>query len=415
MKILITGSGGREHALASAFLKNKKVTRVFCVPGNGGTEDLEGCENIRLTDIGDVVRFASDNNIDLVMPGSEVFLVEGIADRLQDAGIKVFGPHRNAAMLEGSKVLAKDFMNKYGIRSAGYRSFSDYKTASEYADTCPLPAVVKADGLAAGKGVVICKTREELRNAIKLMMIEKVFGTSGESIVVEEFLEGFEASIHCFFDGETFIPLMSARDHKKIGEGETGPNTGGMGVVVPNPGMNEELWNDFTVNILEPTGKGLLSEGLGFSGVVFFGLIIREGKCRLLEYNMRMGDPETQGMLAMLESDFTSLVESAVNGKLDSAVLKWKEGSACCVVLASGGYPGSYESGFEIKGISDITESTVHPAGISRQNGKPVTSGGRVMSIVSTGKSLTEARELCYSEIEKISFSKMVYRKDIGL
>ena len=415
MKIMITGSGGREHALAAAFLKNKRVENVYCIPGNGGTEDLDRCENVELSAITDIVRFASEEKIDLVMPGSEASLVEGIADRLQEAGIKVFGPRKNAAMLEGSKAFAKDFMKKYGIRTAGYRSFTDFKTAMEYAEKCPLPAVVKADGLAAGKGVIICRTGDDIRNALKLMMVDRAFGDSGKKVVMEEFLEGFEASIHCFFDGETFVPLLSAKDHKKIGEGETGPNTGGMGVVVPNPGMSEELWADFTSSILEPTKKGLLSEDLRFSGVIFFGLMIQNGKCSLLEYNMRMGDPETQGMLAMLESDFTSLVEAAVSGELSNTEVRWKDGSACCVVLASRGYPGKYETGFKISGIPEVTNSAVHPAGMKKIDGIPVTSGGRVLSIVSNGHSLFEARERCYREVNKISFEGMTFRKDIGL
>ena len=415
MKIMVLGSGGREHALACAFLKNRDVEKIYCIPGNGGTEDLERCENVNLGTIDEIVRFGREKGVDLAMPGSEATLVEGIVDRLTETGIEAFGPDKRAAMLEGSKGFAKDFMDKYGVRTAGYRSFNSCEDALGYLSECSFPVVVKADGLAAGKGVIICRTREEAEDALKLIMVDKHFGSSGDRVVIEEFLEGFEASIHCFFDGKTFLPLMSAKDHKKIGEGETGPNTGGMGVVVPNPWMTEELWEDFNKNILAPTKKGLLSEGLTFQGVIFFGVLVQNGKCYLLEYNMRMGDPETQGMLSLLDSDFTTLVTDTLSGKLENTELKWKEGSACCVVLASEGYPGSYETGYEIKGITSGISSAVYMAGVQKKEGIPVTSGGRVLSVTAVGSSLEEARSLCYRDIEKISFKGKTFRKDIGL
>ncbi len=415
MKIMVLGSGGREHALTCAFLKNRDVEKIYCVPGNGGTEDLEKCENVNLKTIDGIVRFCREKGIDLAMPGSEAALVKGIVDRLTEAGIKAFGPDRKAAMLEGSKAFAKDFMNKYGVRTAGYRSFSSYKDALGYLSECPFPAVIKADGLAAGKGVIICRRREEAEDALKLIMVDKHFGSSGDRVVIEEFLEGFEASIHCFFDGKTFLPLLSAKDHKKIGEGERGPNTGGMGVAAPNPGMTDELWEDFNKNILAPTKEGLLSEGLTFQGVIFFGVLVQNGRCYLLEYNMRMGDPETQGMLSLLDSDFTTLVTGTLSGKLENTELKWKEGCACCVVLASEGYPGTYRTGYEIKGITPDISSNIYMAGVQKKEGLPVTSGGRVLSVTAVGSNLEEARSLCYRDVEKISFKGKTFRKDIGL
>lgn len=414
MKIMVLGSGGREHALACAFLKNRDVEKIYCVPGNGGTEDLERCENVNLRTIDEIVRFGGEKGVSLAMPGSEATLVEGIVDRLTDAGIKAFGPDRKAAMLEGSKAFAKDFMNRFGVRTAEYRKFSSYGDALEYLSECSFPIVIKADGLAAGKGVIICRIREEAEDALKLIMVDKHFGSSGDRVVIEEFLEGFEASIHCFFDGKTFLPLLSAKDHKKIGEGERGPNTGGMGVVAPNPWMTDELWEDFNKNILSPTQEGLLSEGLSFQGVIFFGVLVQNGRCYLLEYNMRMGDPEIQGMLSLLDSDFTTLVTDTLSGKLENTELKWKEGSACCVVLASEGYPGSYRTGYEIKGITSDISSNIYMAGVQKKEGIPVTSGGRVLSVTAVGSSLEEARSLCYRDVEKISFEGKTFRKDIG-
>lgn len=414
MKIMVIGKGGREHALVKAFAENKEVDKVYCIPGNGGTNLIDRCENVNLKTIGGMVDFAVKMGVKIAMPGSEETLVNCIVDKFTDAGIETFGPHGDAAMLEGSKAFAKDFMEKYGIRTADFRQFAVHEDAVEYLDKCKFPVVIKADGLAAGKGVLICGIRKEAEDALKKLMIDRHFGKAGETVVIEEYLKGFEASIHCFYDGKTFLPLLSAKDHKKIGEGEIGPNTGGMGVVVPNPGIDNDLWRDFEENILFPTKIGLESEGLQFQGVIFFGLMIQNGKCYLLEYNMRMGDPETQGLLALLDYDFTSLVVKTLSGNLNGTKLRWKKGSSCCVVLASGGYPGEYRKGYRIEGLSDINNSEVFMAGADLENGGLVTSGGRVLSVVSAGVDLEDARRKCYADVERITFDSMIYRKDIG-
>ncbi len=414
MKILITGSGGREHALVRMLLKNNKVEKIFCAPGNGGTALEPGCENVSLTEIQELADFAHKKGVSLALPGSEDMLVAGIADEFQKKGIPVLGPHKKAAMLEGSKCLAKEFMQKYGIKTAEYRNFNSYEEARPYLNQCSYPVVLKADGLAAGKGVLICRDKAEAEDGLKQLMQDRQFGAAGDSIVIEEFLEGVEASILSLYDGNTILPLLSAKDHKKIGEGETGPNTGGMGVISPNPHVDAGVMDAFQKDILLPTLRGLQEEKLQFKGVIFFGLMINEKGVYLLEYNLRLGDPETQAVLSLMESDLLHIVEQTISGSLSSAELKWKEGSSCCVVLASGGYPGKYEKDKIITGIDDCTNS-VYVAGAALKDGQLATTGGRVLNVVATGRDLAEAREKCYRDIELIRFDDMVFRKDIGL
>lgn len=413
MKLLVTGSGGREHALVRKLLQNNEVELVYCAPGNGGTASEKGCENVDLSDPQALADFAAVNSVDMALPGSEDMLVAGIADRFKEKGIPVLGPHRAAALLEGSKCMAKDFMKKYGIRTAAYENFTSYDDARSYLETASFPIVLKADGLAAGKGVLICADRSEAMTALDTLMSDRAFGDAGDSIVIEEYLTGVEASILSFYDGKTIMPLLSAKDHKKILEGETGPNTGGMGVVSPNPHVDDEVMSLFQKEILEPTRIGLETEGLNFSGVIFFGLMINDKGVYLLEYNLRMGDPETQAVLSLLDSDLLELIRAALDGKLDRAKVKWKTGSSCCVVMASGGYPGSYEKGKLINGIESCS-ADVFVAGASLKDGVLYTSGGRVLNVVATGDDLEEARRNCYADVAKISFEKAVYRKDIG-
>jgi len=414
LKILITGSGGREHALVKKLLENHRVEKVYCAPGNGGTALEEGCENIPLTDIQDLSEFASENGVTLALPGSEDMLVAGIADKFIEKGIPVLGPDKKAARLEGSKCFAKEFMQKYGIKTAEYRNFNSYESAKSYLEHCHFPVVLKADGLAAGKGVLISNNKSEAETALLQLMKDKQFGDAGNNIVIEEFLEGVEASILSFYDGKVILPLLSAKDHKKIGEGETGPNTGGMGVIAPNPHVDENVMAVFKRDILEPTILGLQKESLQFKGVIFFGLMINDRGVYLLEYNLRMGDPETQAVLSLLDSDLLQLIEKTVSGTLSGTRIHWKEGSACCVVLASGGYPGSYKKGNSITGL-DHCKNSVFVAGAQLKHSKLLTSGGRVLNVVATGPDLKSARTNCYNDIQQIHFDHMVYRNDIGL
>ena len=370
MKILVTGSGGREHALIRALNRNSAVELIYCAPGNGGTAGEEKCQNIPLSDPMELADFAEQNGVDLAVPGSEDLLVAGIADNFSAKGISVLGPGKSAARLEGSKCFAKDFMLKYGIKTASYKNFTSYDQAYSWLEHCPYPTVLKADGLAAGKGVLICQNREEARKGLKELMVDKQFGDAGTSIVIEEYLQGVEASILSFYDGKTILPLISAKDHKKIGENETGPNTGGMGVIAPNPHVNSAVNEMFIRDIMNPTLNGLKEEGLSFSGIIFFGLMITDKGTYLLEYNLRMGDPETQAVLNLLDSDLLSLIEACTEGRLSETAPEWKKGSACCVVLASGGYPGSYNKGYEISGI-DKTDCSVYVAGALDNDGGP--------------------------------------------
>ncbi|OQY33795.1 MAG: phosphoribosylamine--glycine ligase [Spirochaetaceae bacterium 4572_59] len=413
MNILVSGSGGREHALVQFLQKNDQIEIIYCAPGNGGTAGEAKCRNVPLSDPLDLADFAAKNNVGLAIAGSEELLVAGIADLFKEKGIAILGPGKKAAMLEGSKCFSKDFMQKYGIRTASYKNFTNFNEADSWLNKCPYPTVVKADGLAAGKGVLICQNREEAKEGLRKLMVDRQFGNAGSSIVIEEYLEGVEASILSFFDGKTILPLLSAKDHKKIGENESGPNTGGMGVVSPNPHVNPEIMKKFKEGILAPTLRGLIEEELTFTGIIFFGLMITDRGVYLLEYNLRMGDPETQAVLSLLDSDLLELIQASVKGTLDTITPRWKEGAACCVVLASGGYPASCTKGYEISGI-DKAECSVYIAGARLENEKLLTSGGRVLNVVAIGSTMEEARRTAYSNVERISFKDKVYRRDIG-
>ena len=413
MKILVIGSGGREHAIAWKFAQNKNIEKIYVAPGNGGTELMEICENINLNSREEMIEFARENNIGLTMVGSEEMLVDGIVDEFEKNGLRIFGPNKKAAILEGSKSFSKDFMKKYGVKTAKYEIFTDYEKAINYLDKIEYPTVIKASGLAAGKGVIIAQDKNEGVEAIKNMMLDNKFSDAGNEIVIEEFLVGVEASILSITDGETIVPFISAKDHKKVGEGETGLNTGGMGVVAPNPYVTSEIMEEFIDGIMNPTLEGLKSEGMKFNGVIFFGLMITEKGIYSLEYNMRLGDPETQVVLPLMENDFLEVLEMCIEGELDKLEMKWKEQSACCVVGVSGGYPETYGKGYEIEGILKV-EDLVFIAGAKLEENKMLTSGGRVINIVSLGDRLEEARVGAYNSMEKVKFKDMYFRRDIG-
>jgi len=412
MRLLITGGGGREHALASKLAESIGVEKIFCAPGNGATELMDKCTNIQAGSIAELADFALANSIDLTIPGAEDLLVAGIVDLFNEKGLRIFGPRKEAAMLEGSKSFAKDFMKKYSIRTAEYETFTDSDTAISYLEKASIPVVVKADGLAAGKGVLICQTKEEAVKAVRNIMVDNCFGEAGSSVVIEEFLEGYEASILSIFDGNNITPFISAKDHKKIGEGEVGLNTGGMGVIAPNPYVTNRVFQDFMDTILTPTLNGLKNENLLFPGIIFFGLMINEKGVFLLEYNLRLGDPETQAVLPLLESDLLVIIESAMNGSLKSEDLKWSGNCSCAVVQASGGYPLSYNKGLEISGIKE--DQLVYISGAELSEGKLLTTGGRVLTVVGTAPSAEQAKAEAYSLINKIYFKDQYYRNDIG-
>lgn len=416
MKILLIGSGGREHALAWKLAKNNKVEKIYVAPGNGGTAIEPKCENININvnNIEKLLKFAIDNCVDLTVVGPEEPLTKGIVDKFKSKGLKIFGPSEKAARLEGSKSFSKDFMKKYGVKTAEYQVFYDYNEALNYLYECKYPIVIKADGLAAGKGVVICEEREEAINTIKSFMIEDIFKGSGKKIVIEEFLEGVEASILSITDGKTIIPFISAKDHKQIFDGGKGPNTGGMGVLAPNPYVTEEVLNDFEKNIMNRTLVGIKEEGFDFKGIIFFGLMINKKGVYLLEYNVRMGDPETQSVLYLMESDLLEIIEAALSEELSEIEIKWKSNTCINVVLASKGYPGSFVRGYSID-IADEVKNKVFIAGANLEEGILKTNGGRVLSVVGLGNTIEEAREDAYKTIDKVNFKDKYYRNDIGI
>ncbi|SHH36326.1 phosphoribosylamine--glycine ligase [Clostridium collagenovorans DSM 3089] len=413
MKILLVGSGGREHAIAWKLAQNSKVEKIYCAPGNGGTALEDKCENVKISGNENLLQFAKENNIDLTVVGPENPLCEGIVDLFKESNLKIFGPDKKAAMLEGSKSFSKDFMKKYGVKTAEYGVFSNKEEAIKYVENCEIPVVIKADGLAAGKGVVICESKEEAISTLEDFMSKDIFKGAGQRVVIEEFLEGVEASILSITDGKVVLPFVSSKDHKQIFDGNKGANTGGMGTIAPNPYCTEEVLKAFEADIMKPTLKGIQEEDMDFKGIIFFGLMICKKGVYLLEYNVRMGDPETEVVLPLMESDFLELIEAAIEENLSSKEVKFKNASACCIIAASKGYPGSYEVGFEITGTETAT-GKVFSAGTELKEGKLLTKGGRVLGVTSIGESLEEARNCAYKNIESIDFEGIYYRKDIG-
>lgn len=417
MKVLVIGSGGREHALVWKIKQSNKVDKIYCAPGNAGVSRLAECVDISATDVNELLKFAIKEKIDLTIVGPESSLVEGVVDAFEEKNLRIFGPTKKAALLEGSKVFSKEFLEKYNIPSASFKVFKDRKKAKKYIDHCGAPIVVKADGLAAGKGVIVAKTVKEAKNAVDLIMKDLAFGSAGEKIIIEECLRGEEASFIAFTDGKTVLPLPTSQDHKALYEKDEGPNTGGMGAYSPAPIVTDEI-ADFVMNkVMLPTIKGLKAEGRPYKGMLYAGLMIDGDNINVLEFNCRFGDPEAQPLLMRLKSDIVDIFEASIDGKLDRIDMKIDPRPTVCVVMASGGYPGSYENGKIIKGLSKITEIEgveVFHAGTARKNGRTVTNGGRVLGITAVGKTLREAISKSYSAVDQINWTNCYFRRDIG-
>ena len=415
MKILVVGSGAREHTICWKLKQSSKLSKLYCAPGNAGISKIAECVDIKADELEKLVEYSVKNSIDLVVVGPEVPLVAGLVDMLNEKGIKAFGPVKAGAKFEGSKSYSKDFMKKYSIPSANYEIYTDSEKAISELNKFNTPIVVKADGLAAGKGVLICETHEEAKEAIKSIMVKKQFGEAGNSVVIEEFLKGTEASLLCFVDGKNMIPMESARDYKKAYDQDKGLNTGGMGCFSPNTIFTEELNKYIKENILDRTLNGFLNENIEFKGVLFIGLMIENNQAKVLEYNARFGDPETEVVLPRLKSDLIDIMLKCIEGNLTEDDLQWEDNKCVTVILASGGYPESYEKGKEITGINEVDDDIIIFHGGTKLSGnKTVTDGGRVLAVTAMGKSLEEARKKVYKNIHKINFEKMEYRTDIA-
>lgn len=419
MDIMTVGGGGREHAIIKKISESKRAGKLYAVPGNGGISEIAECVDVKATDIDGVIKAAKEKNVDLVFVAPDDPLALGMVDRLEEAGIRAFGPRANAAVIEGSKVFSKDLMKKYGVPTAAYETFDSKEKACEYIKKMnQYPTVIKAEGLALGKGVVIAQDYYEAEDAVKSMIEDRIFGDSGGRVVIEEFLTGREVTVLAFTDGKTVKPMVSSQDHKRAFDGDKGLNTGGMGTYSPSPIFTKELEDECMRVIFQPTIDAMKTEGRPFKGVIYFGLMITEKGPYVIEYNARFGDPETQVVLPRLKTDFIDIIDAVIDEKLDETQIKWSDDCAVCVVLASGGYPVSYEKGFEITGIDKAdkcSDTFVYHAGTALKDGKIVTSGGRVLGVTSTAATLDEARAKAYSAAELISFDGMFYRKDIGV
>ena len=418
MKVLIVGSGGREHAIANAVAKSSKVDKIYCAPGNAGIAEYAECVNIGAMEFDKLVSFAKEKEIDLTVIGMDDPLVGGVVDAFEAEGLRVFGPNKAAAILEGSKAFSKDLMKKYNIPTAGYENFDYPEKALEYLETSKYPIVLKADGLALGKGVLICNTKEEAIEGVKSIMLDKKFGSAGNTMVVEEFMTGREVSVLSFVDGNTIKIMTSAQDHKRAGDGDTGLNTGGMGTFSPSPFYTKEVDEFCKKYIYQATVDAMKTEGRTFKGIIFFGLMITEDGPKVLEYNARFGDPEAQVVLPRMKNDIIDVFEACIDGTLDKIDLQFEDNAAVCVVLASDGYPVSYEKGFEIKGLDTFKDKdgyyVFHAGTKFDDNGKIVTNGGRVLGVTAKGKDLKEARANAYKATEWIDFDNKYMRHDIG-
>ena len=413
MNILVVGGGGREHAIIKKIRENRQVTSIWALPGNGGIAADAECVDIKATDIEGIVAFAASHRVDYAVVAPDDPLVLGCVDALEARGIPCFGPRANAAIIEGSKVFSKNLMKKYGIPTAAYEVFDELDAALAYLENAPVPTVVKADGLALGKGVIIAQTRQEARDAVISMMRDGKFGKSGSRVVIEEFLTGPEVSVLSFTDGKTVVPMVSSMDHKRIGEGDTGLNTGGMGTVAPNPYYTDAVAAECMERIFLPTVRAMAAEGRPFKGCLYFGLMLTPDGPRVIEYNCRFGDPETQVVLPLLESDLLTVMQAVTAERLDSVEVKFRAGCAACVIMASGGYPERYAKGYEIS-IPDDLEAQVYVAGAERREGRLVTSGGRVLGVTAVRDTLREALDASYAAVRRISFKDAYYRRDIG-
>ena len=413
MKIMVVGGGGREHAIIKSLKKNPSVTEIFALPGNGGIAADATCVDIGAKDIDNIVKFACENAIDYAVVAPDDPLVLGCVDALEAKGIPCFGPRANAAIIEGSKVFSKNLMKKYHIPTAAYEVFTDMEAALEYLNTAPIPTVIKADGLALGKGVIIAQTREEAKEAVRSMMEGKIFGASGDSIVIEEFLTGPEVSVLAFTDGESIVPMVSSMDHKRAGDNDTGLNTGGMGTVAPNPYYTDPVAWVCMEQIFIPTVRAMNTEGRTFKGCLYFGLMLTPDGPKVIEYNCRFGDPETQVVLPLLESDLLTVMQAVTNGTLGDTEVKFADKHACCVITASNGYPSSYKKGFEITMTEEAAEHT-YVAGAKLENGKLLTSGGRVTGTTAIADSLEAAIKEAYRLADGVVFENAYRRSDIG-
>lgn len=418
MKVLVVGSGGREHAIIWKLNKSDKVSEIHAAPGNGGIAALAKCVDIAATDIDKMVEYAKKECFDMVMVAPDDPLVLGMVDAMEAAGIRVFGPSKMAARIEGSKIFSKELMEKYDIPSAGYKKFEDAAAAREYLESISFPTVIKADGLALGKGVIIAENLEQGLDAVEIIMVEKKFGAAGDKIIIEEFIEGPEVSIITFTDGRTIVPMVSSQDHKRAFDGDKGLNTGGMGTFSPSRYYTSEIAKYVNKNIMLPTIKAMEDEGCPFKGVLYIGIMLTKNGPKVLEYNARFGDPETQVILPLLKTDLYDIFNAIIDGKLDEMNIEWEDGAAVCVVMASGGYPVSYQKGYDIKGIDSIEEipgMIVFHAGTKLENGSLKTNGGRVLGVVAVEDDLQSAIDKAYSNIDKITFKDSFYRKDIGV
>ena len=414
MRILVVGGGGREHAIIKALKKNQRVMQIFALPGNGGIAADAKCVDIKATDIPSIVRFAISERIDYAVVAPDDPLALGAVDALEDAGVPCFGPRKSAAMIESSKVFAKELMRKYNIPTAQYQVFHDMDEALAYIETAPIPTVVKADGLALGKGVTVAETRQQAADAVRAIMGDRIFGDSGASIVIEEYLEGPEVSVLSFTDGNTIVPMVSSMDHKRAQDGDKGPNTGGMGTVAPNPYYTPEIAEECMEKIFLPTIRAMREEGRPFKGCLYFGLMITKDGPKVIEYNCRFGDPETQVVLPLLKTDLLRVMWAVTDGRLGDIQVEFENRSACCVVLASKGYPVKYESGYDITLPQEEADREIYVAGAELRDGKLVSHGGRVLGVVAVADTLRNAIDGAYEYAEKVKFENGFCRRDIG-
>ena len=414
MKLMVVGGGGREHAIIKKLKENPTVEVIYALPGNGGMADDAICTGIGAKDIDAIVNFAKENAIDFAVVAPDDPLVLGAVDALEAIGVPAFGPRANAAIIEGSKVFSKNLMKKYGIPTASYEVFEDAEAALTYLETAPIPTVIKADGLALGKGVIIAMTREEAKDAVHSMMEDKVFGASGSRVVIEEFLTGPEVSVLAFTDGNVVVPMISSMDHKRAGDNDTGLNTGGMGTIAPNPYYTADIAEECMKTIFLPTIDAMNKEGRTFKGCLYFGLMLTPNGPRVIEYNCRFGDPETQVVLPLLESDLLTIMQATANGTLAETEVKFSDGAACCVIMASKGYPSKYESGCPMTLPADDETGFIYVAGAKQTETGLVSAGGRVLGVTATADTLEEAIKKAYKKVETVDFANGFYRHDIG-
>lgn len=416
MRILVVGKGGREHAICWKLSFSNEVSKIYAAPGNAGIAELAEVVNIGTDDLKSLAEFAMNNSIDLTVVGPESPLTLGIVDEFESRGLRIFGPSKKASVIEGSKAFAKDFMQRYHIPTASFKIFSEHFEALDFVKSAGYPLVVKADGLAAGKGAIICQSSDDACNAVEKLMVQKMFGSAGMKLVIEEYLEGEEVTLMAFTDGKNIVPMVPSQDHKRVFDGDRGPNTGGMGAYAPAPLIDQKMMKTVNDLILEPTIRGLAAEGRTYRGVLYVGLMITDRGPKVLEYNCRFGDPETQAVLPLLETDLAAIFADIAEGFIHPDDVKWSDKAAACIVLASGGYPENYQSGFPINGLENIKkgEGLVFHAGTVAKDGKFYTAGGRVLGVTGIGQNLKEALHNAYRCVDKISFEGMHYRKDIG-